>query len=142
VSWSAARELSATRSGRLVVAALVVAAVAVVGVVALGRRERQSWIDRQVRGMQRIRTLVGPLDQRQLVGYRVLPQFDCLVYQRGENPFALELCVDGAGRLVEAIDRTSADHRYPSLRAEPTASPLHVDRHAVDVLLRRMGAPT
>ena len=75
-----------------------------------------------------------------VTGYRVLPQFDCLVYRRGANPYALELCVDRSGRLVEAIDRRTSARHYPTLRSQPSESPLRVDRSEVDRLLRRMGA--
>jgi hypothetical protein len=116
-------------------AVLVVLAV----LVLVGRWERRRWIDDQVRGMERVRAAIGPLDSPRLVGYRVLPQFDCLVYRSGVNPYALELCVDGAGRVVEAIDRRHA-RTYWSLRADPSASAFRVDRAAVVRLLRKMGA--
>jgi hypothetical protein len=121
---------------------LAAGGLAVLAAVALlsGRLERRSYIDRQVRGLERVQRLVGPLDQRALVGYRVLPQFDCLVYRRGANLLALELCVDAAGRLVEAADRLGSTQRYYSLRPDPTDSPIRVDRAEVERLLRRMGA--
>lgn len=119
--------------------AIVVVAAAL---VALGRWERGTQIRAQVAGLKRIERLVGPLDQAALSGYRVLPQFDCLVYRRGANPYALELCVDRSGRLVEAIDRRTEPRRYSTLRAQPAASPIRLDRAEVDRLLRRMGAPT
>jgi hypothetical protein len=107
--------------------------------VAVGRWERSRWVRSQVHGMERIRSAIGPLDSSSLVGYRVLPGFDCLVYRRGPNPYALELCVDQAGRVVQAIDRRGK-RVYFSLQAEPTASTFHVDRGTVDRLLRMMGA--
>jgi hypothetical protein len=136
----AADAVSAVRRPVLLTAALAVVGVAV-ALVALGRWERARQVDSQVAGMERIRRAVGPLDQPSLTGYRVLPQFDCLVYRRGANPYALELCVDRAGRLVEAIDRRTAARHYPTLRAQQSESPLRVDRAEVDRLLRRMGAP-
>jgi hypothetical protein len=127
---------------RLHAASAAVAAAAVVLAVVLavvGRWERQREIDNQVRGIERIRRAVGPLDQPALTGYRVVPQFDCLVYRRGPDPYALELCADRRGRLVEAIDRRGGRRRYASLRFEPTASPLRVNRREFDRILRRMG---
>jgi hypothetical protein len=118
---------------------VVVVAVAV-SVAAVGRWERRRYVDQQLRGLARVERLVGPLDQRSLVGYRVLPLFDCLVYRRGANLLALELCVDRAGRLVEAADRLGRTRRYFSLRADPSDSAIRVDRTEVDRLLRRMGA--
>ena len=71
----------------------------------------------------------------------MLPAFDCLVYRRGPNPYALELCVDHTGRVVEAIDRRTVDRKIWSLTFEPASSPVRVDRAEVDRLLARMGAP-
>ncbi len=122
-----------------------VLAIAVVGVlvlaalVAVGRWERGRWVHSQVEGMKRVRVAIGPLESKSLDGYRMLPGFDCLVYRRGPNPYALELCVDSAGRVVQAIDRRGA-RVYYSLQAEPTASTFRVDRARVDRLLRKMGA--
>ena len=110
--------------------------------VRFGRAERSDWAARQMRGMEQIAREIGPLDQRSLVGYRVLPQFDCLVYRRGSDPYAVELCFDAAGRLVEAIDRRPRGTVFYSLRAEPSASTIVVDRARIDRLLRKMGAPT
>jgi hypothetical protein len=107
--------------------------------VVAGRWERSRWVTSQVDGMKRVRAAIGPLDSSSLAGYRVLPGFDCLVYQRGKNPYALELCFDGTGRVVQAIDRRRA-RVYYSLQAEPTASTFHVDRATVEGLLRKMGA--
>jgi hypothetical protein len=67
--------------------------------------------------------LIGPLDSSSLSGFRVFPSFDCLTYKRGANVFALELCVDHAGRVVEAIDRRSFDRRIWSLRFDPPRPP-------------------
>jgi hypothetical protein len=113
--------------------------VVLAALVAIGRWERSGWVRTQVQGMERIRTAIGPLDSPTLIGYRVLPGFDCLVYRRGQNPYALELCVDGAGRVVQAIDRRG-DRVYYSLQAEPTASTLRVDPRTAKRLLRKMGA--
>lgn len=139
---SRAADAAPAARGRRRALAVAVAAIGVaVVLVAVGRYERRHQIDAQVRGMERIRTALGPLDQQALTGYRVLPQFDCLVYRRGSNPYALELCADRAGRLVEAIDRRGSERRYFTLRAQPEASPLRVDRAELRRLLRRMGAP-
>jgi hypothetical protein len=120
--------------GVVVVGLLVLGAV-----VALGRWERNRWVLSQVAGMERVRAAVGPLDSKSLVGYRVLPGFDCLVYRRGRDPYALELCVDATGRVVEAIDRRG-ERTYYSLQAEPGASTFRIDRARVEHLLRKMGA--
>ena len=60
-------------------------------------------------------------------GSGVGPGMDCLLYKRGSNPFALEFCFDGAGRVIEAIDRTRRSARASGAsarirRRRPSAS--------------------
>jgi len=134
-----AHELGASR--RRLGAAVAAGALVLVALVPLGRWEGGRHAAAEVAGMERTRALIGPLDSPTLSGYRVLPGFDCLVYRRGDNPFALELCVDAEGRVIETIDRRHVDRRIDSLRDDPAASTLRVDRAFVDRLLARMGAP-
>src|SRR5437868_10758057 len=115
-----------------------VVAIVLVAVIGVGRWERGSEIGTENRGIERVRALVGPLDQPALTGYRVQPAFDCLVYRRGSNPFALELCADRTGRVVEAIDRRRAQRRIYSLRPDPGAATVHIDRRELDRLIHRM----
>jgi len=123
-------------------AALAVAALAVLALLlGAGRWERSREIRHQAAGMRKVEALIGPLDNASLSGYRVLPGYDCLVYRRGTNPYALELCVDGTGRVIEAIDRRTVDRSIWSLTFEPGSSPVRVDRAEVERLLARMGAP-
>ena len=91
--------------------------------------------------MEHVRSSVGQLDSPTLSGYRRQPGFDCLVYRRGANPFALELCVDPQGRVVEAIDRRGGRRLIYDLHFDPRASTLTVDRREVDRLLQKMEAP-
>lgn len=116
----------------------VLVAVALAVVAGVGRWERGSEISAQIDGMRRVRALVGPLDQRALTGYRVQPGFDCLVYRRGSNPFALELCAQRNGRVVEAIDRRSSNRRIYTLRSEAASSTVYLDRSVFNRLLDRM----
>jgi hypothetical protein len=115
-------------------ASLVLAAV----LIPVGRWERSHRAHEQVRGLRKVLSAVGPLDQPSLDAFRHLQRFDCLIYKRGGNPFALELCVDHSGRLVEAIDRTSGKPKIWSLRDDPTRSTVRLDRSEVERLLRRM----
>ena len=116
---------------------MIVAALLVVGV---GRLEAQRQADAQERGMRHVETLVGPLAAASLSGYRRLPDFDCLTYRRVANAFALELCMDASGRVVEAIDRRTTHRRIWSLRFRPSESDVRVDEAQVHRLLRKMGA--
>jgi hypothetical protein len=121
--------------------ALVAAvAAALLGLAALGRSEKDRWAQSVVRGQERVVRLVGPLDQRSLIGFRVLPQFDCLVYRRGAELLALELCVDRSGKLVEAIDRRGGARRYYDLESDPGAATIQLNRAEIERLLRKMGA--
>ncbi len=134
---------------------LAFAAVSVVAIVALipiGRWERQHRADVEMRGMQRVLTAVGSLDAPMcptnapapkpcLKGFRVLANFDCLVYQVDETLFALEICADDEGRVIEAIDRRTGDPKISSLRDDPTSSEIRVDRREFDRLLVVMGVP-
>lgn len=126
--------------GRRAVWTGVALAVALAVLVAVGRWEGGREAAREVNGFRIVQRLIGPLDSRTLSGFRVFPAFDCLTYRRGSNPFALELCVDHTGRVVEAIDRRRETRRIWSLRYHPTASTDRVDRAEVDRLLRKMGA--
>jgi hypothetical protein len=127
------------RRGRLAALLVGVAVVAVV-LVAVGRWERGHHADIQNARIARVRAAVGQLGGSDLDAYRMRPQFDCLLYRRGKNPYALELCVDRAGRIVEAIDRRRGTPWIGSLREEPRLATGRVPRDEVDRLLRRMGA--
>lgn len=121
--------------------ALIVGIVAAAALlVVVGRWERRDEARREVTGFRIVQRLVGPLDSPSLSGFRVFPAFDCLTYKRGSNVFALELCFDHEGRVVEAIDRRRYDRRIWSLRFDPTSSTERVDPAVVRGLLRKMGA--
>jgi hypothetical protein len=122
------------------VATLAVALVVLAALVPLGRWEGDRHAQAEVKGMARTLALIEALRPASLSGYRVLPDFDCLVYREGSNPYALEYCVDADGRVVETIDRRRFERRIHSLREDPDSSTLRVDRTDVDRLLRRMGA--
>lgn len=127
--------------GRVAAGALGALALAVV-LVAVGRWERDHRADEQVAGMKRVLAAVGPLDSPSLSAFRYLTDFQCLLYRRGGNRVALELCIDPAGRVVEAIDRRgSGDPEIWSLRDDRERSTIRVDRAEVDRLLVRMGVP-
>jgi hypothetical protein len=122
-----------TRSAIVLAGALVVAAL----LVGLGRLERSRHADEQNDGIARVRETVGPLGSS-LSGFRFLARFQCLVYARGQNRFALELCVDRSGRIVEAIDRRSGETKYWSLREDPELADVRVDRAEVERHIVRM----
>jgi hypothetical protein len=122
-------------------AALVgVVAIAVLALlVVVGRWEGRRHADKENAKILRIREAVGRLDRPRPTGFRILNPFTCLTYARDGNKYALELCVDGAGRVVEAIDRRGGTPRIASLREDPSAATVRVDRGEVDRLLRSFG---
>lgn len=119
------------------------AAVALVALVFVGRWEGRRHARNENAGMRRTFEAVGRLDNRTLAAYRIDidSRFDCLIYRRGSVRLALELCFDRTGRLAETIDRRSGKPRISSLREDPGASTIRVDRAKVVRLLRRLGAP-
>jgi len=120
------------------VALLALAALAVIGRAEAAHRGRE-----QSRGIARLAAEVGALDSPSLDSYRYFSaDVQCLLYRRGGDPFALELCIDGHGRVVEAIDRrTAPEPRIWSLRDDRSRSSVRVDRVEVNRLLREMGWP-
>lgn len=115
--------------------------LALVVLVAIGAWERERRADGESAGMRSVLVEVGPLDSQDLRGFRIFANFQCLVYERGRNDFALELCVDGRGRVVEAIDRRDGTTEVWSLRDDPSRSKVVVDRGEVNRLMRRMNVP-
>ena len=126
-----------------VAAAVAVFALSLVALAAVGRWEGSRHARSELDRMAEIRALVGPLDNSSLRAYRLQVdlKYDCLLYERLHDPYALELCFDQQGRLVEAIDRRGNQLEIGSLREEPERSTIRVDRDEVDRLLRRLGAP-
>ena len=121
---------------------IVLVAVAVlVALVPIGAWERERRADEESAGMRSVLAEVGSLDSQDLRGFRIFANFDCLVYERGRDDFALELCVDDHGRVVEAIDRRDGTPEVWSLRDDPSKSEVVVDRREVNRLLRRMNVP-
>jgi hypothetical protein len=119
----------------------VVALCVLVALVPIGAWERERRADDESAGMRTVLEEVGPLDSKDLRGFRIFANFDCLVYERGRNDFALELCVDDDGRVIEAIDRRDGTAEVWSLRDDPSRSEVVLDRAEVNRLLRRMNVP-
>lgn len=128
-------------SARRVVVVAALAAAGSLVLIPIGRWEASRHADEQNEGMANLIAEIGPLDQPQLSGYRRMTIFDCLTYRRGANPFALELCVNREGRVIEAIDRRRGEPDVWSLREDPGRATNRVERSRVDRLLQRMNAP-
>jgi hypothetical protein len=113
------------------------------GLAAIGLVERAHRGHVQSDAMRAVVAEVGPLDSPELDSYRYFsPTIQCLLYRRGSDPFALELCVDAEGRVIETIDRRTAPKpRIHSLRDDPTRSSVRVDRAQVTQLMHSFGVP-
>ena len=120
---------------RITLSALTAAIVLPGALVSVGRLEESHHARAEVKGMRGVLQEIGRLDSPSLSAYRRMSDFDCLLYRRGDDPFALEVCVDRRGRLIEAIDRRSGDPRAWSLLEDPGASAIRLDRALVDRLL-------
>jgi hypothetical protein len=123
--------------------AAAVLVVALVVLIPIGRWEARRHARHELAGIRGVLAAIGPLDQPSLDAYRkdVYPGFDCLLYKRGSNPYALEFCWDGAGRVIEGYDRRGGSPKIWSLREDPSASTIHIDRPRVEQLLARLQQP-
>ena len=124
-------------SRAVAVGAAVVLLVAV-ALVAVGRWERNRHADRENAGIDRVRAAVGELNGPTLEGFRFLGEFQCLIYGRDGRTFALELCVDWDGHVVEGIDRRGDEVEIWSLREDPDRARVRVDRREFERVLSTM----
>ena len=123
---------------RRVIVGVVVVLLAALAVVAVGRWERDRHADRENDGIERVYDAVGDLDGPTLEGFRFLEEFQCLIYGRDGRTFALELCVDWDGRVVEGIDRRGDDVKISSLREDPDRARVRVNRRAFEQVVSTM----
>jgi hypothetical protein len=116
------------------------ALVAALALVLIGRWEGKRHAREELAGLRTVLAAIGPLDQESLDAYRrgVGPGLDCLLYKRDANPYALEICVDGEGRVVEGYDRRGGSPKIWSIREDPSASTIRVDRARVTALIDRL----
>jgi hypothetical protein len=120
-------------SGRWIAAVVVAAAC----VVAVGFWETRHFERSEGGHMRDLWTQVAGL---QPSGYRIAAPFDCLDYRMAKNPFAIEVCFDARGRLIEAVDRRDlSDTRLWSLRFDAGAAPLTIPPPQLIKRFQRMG---
>ena len=123
-----------SRSRVLVVLGLVVLGVAL---VMLGRFERRHALDHQLAGIDRIRSDIG---MSRPDAYRLTPTFACFLYGRGGHSYALELCYDLSGRLVEAIDRRGSTSGFWDVTYDPSEARVRVAPAKLAKVLRSLSA--
>jgi len=116
---------------------LSVAALALLAVlVVLGRWEGRRATREETAGMRTVLGAIGGnIASTSLSGYRFGPP-DCLAYHDTQMLLALQLCFDGQGRLIEAVDRRPTEPRYYSLEYEPSLATIRFPRKKIDRLLR------
>jgi hypothetical protein len=110
--------------------------------VVVGRWEQRRAARTEMAGMRSVLAAVGgdPVS-RSLSGYRFGPP-DCLAYHDRVIAFALQLCFDSQGRLIEAVDRRPEQPLYYSLEYKPSLSTIRFPRTEIDQLLQIAAAAT
>jgi hypothetical protein len=112
-------------TARRAVLVLAGAVVAVLALAVLGRHERAKANSHEEDGIRATAALTAG---RKPSAYRLTAFADCLLYPVHGDPYALELCFDRRGRLIEAIDRRTRSHtRISSVRYHPSLSPIRDD---------------
>ncbi|CAB4710169.1 MAG: hypothetical protein F2663_09625 [Actinobacteria bacterium] len=114
-------------------------ALLLVGVI-VGKHEGSTANAKQIAEISSIKQLVGDrLDSPTLAAFRFNPGFACLIYRVDTNRFALRLCFDGKGRLVETADLRTGSPVYGSVTYEPSLAPFRVAPERIIAILRRHG---
>ncbi|HEY8723846.1 MAG TPA: hypothetical protein VIL92_08330 [Gaiellaceae bacterium] len=120
----------------------LVAVAALIGcvaaVVAVGRWEMHRFESSEG---ARMRVVWREVSGSRPAAYRFAAPVDCLDYARGKDPFALEVCFDSVGRLVDVIDRRDATNsKRWSLRFDVGAAPLTVAPSRLIKIFESLGA--
>jgi hypothetical protein len=119
--------------------------VLLLALIPLGRWENRRHVDHELAGIRSVLAAIGPLDTAKPDAYRKnvwVPPIDCLLYGRGSNPYALEICFDGAGRVVEGYDRRGTSPKIWSIKEQPSKSTIDVDRDKLEAELARLMQPS
>jgi hypothetical protein len=124
-------------SRRTLIAGLAVLVLAG-ALIPLARWEGTRQADAQRHGLVRVIAAVGPLGGSTLNGERPSPTYTCLSYKRGARPFALEICFDRRGHLVEASDRRGVVPQVYSLVLDPDAPTVVVPPSRIRALAERV----
>ena len=113
------------------VATRIAVGVALLALLAgIGRWERARWLDSQRAGIASVlRTIDGRFlhsslsdlyDDRE-------GRVSCLRYAAGNDPYAMQVCFDPRGRLVETYDERSGRVVISDLHVEPKATGLGIE---------------
>ena len=121
------------------------ARIVAVVLVLIGRQERVHEETSMLRGIARVRAAIPNLVRPGATDYLQEDGLDCLLYAVGTRPYALELCIDGKGRVVEAIDRRGLTPSFYTVVLDPGLADLlsrgrwfsHRSRSSSDGLIKR-----
>jgi hypothetical protein len=111
-----------------------------VGIVA-GRHEGRTENARQLAGIDAVRAAVGSLNSKALDAWRDDGLLACLDYASGQVPYALQLCFDRGGRLLEAVDRRGPQPVYWSVAYRPALAHLSVGPNGFADIAHLAGVP-
>jgi hypothetical protein len=113
----------------LVTGAAVAAGLALLAVG--GRAERAHWLEAQRAGIDDVYRSIGSGFLVRSVSdvYDAVerPGLSCIRYSAGGDPYAMQLCFDGRGRVAEAYDERSGKVEIFDLHTEPAESRLRID---------------
>jgi hypothetical protein len=113
---------------RAVSVGLAIALVVGGGLVVIGRQERSNEQAYMLDGIADVRAAVGPrLARPGPNNYRLEPGLSCLLYAANGRSYALELCDDAAGRIVQAVDRRGKFASFYSVAVDPQVARIRVD---------------
>jgi hypothetical protein len=88
-----------------------------------------------------MRVLWNLVSHERPAAYRLAAPLDCLDYSRHKDPFAVEVCFDSGGRLVDVIDRRGeGDSKRWSLRFDAGAAPVTVPPSRLIKTFHEVGA--
>jgi hypothetical protein len=116
---------------------VVLGLIAAACMVAVGRWETRHFEHSETRRMD---ALYQAQEGRRPTSYRLAAPIDCLGYAHRRDPFAVELCFDAMGRLVEAVDRRGQSSKLWSVTFVPSAAPVTVPPSRLLQLFHQMGA--
>ena len=110
--------------------------------IVVGRWEGGQQARHEEHGIADVWAAVSSIVSPTLSGFRWSPTLQCLDYRRNERPYALEICVDRSGRIVQASDRRTDDLRFYSLRFDRDAATVVAPETSITAAVRRLQRTT
>jgi hypothetical protein len=115
------------------------AAAVALGLVAIGRVEGHRQQQQTVRGIERVRAAIGPsLTHPGPTDYVATGDETCLLWASGGRSYALELCMNWQGEVIEADDRRGVTLEVYRLVGHPGAAPFRIDPQLTSSLVTKL----